>query len=406
MKRYWWLLILLAALLLWLATGWGESVPTIHFSTSRRGTLASTVPTNGVVEPVDWSAATAEIAGVVRTVEVKLGQNVQAGQILVSLDPTSARSDLAAALARQQEAQAETNTLGQGGKAATVAELNDRIAAAGAAVDIAQRIYEADKRLLQQQAATKLQVDTDADALERAKLNLLAARNQKKSSVTTSDQTVAQARLRDAQAAVALAQHRIDLAEIRSPMAGTVYAFDLKVGAYLQPGYPVAKIGNIDRVKVIVYVDEPDLGRVGLGMPVSITSDSRPGQKWWGTVDKLPTEVTALGTRTVGQVSTIVDNPGHELLPGVSVNVTIVSRTVNDALLIPKAALRRLGNTNGVYVLDGKKLAWKQVQTGISDINNVQILSGLQAGQHVADRAIDPSDAEIRNGMRLKPVFN
>nr|MDQ2712551.1 efflux RND transporter periplasmic adaptor subunit [Acidobacteriota bacterium] len=177
-------------------------------------------------------------------------------------------------------------------------------------------------------------------------------------------------------------------------------------GAYLEPGTLVAKIGNIDRVKVVVYVDEPDLGRVGLGMPVSITSDSRPGQKWWGSVDKLPTEVTALGTRTVGEVSTIVDNPRHELLPGVSVNVTVVSKTVKDALIIPKAALRRLGNTNGVYVLDGKKLAWRKVQTGISDIDNVQILSGLQPGEHVADRVIDPSDAEITNGMRLKPLFD
>ncbi len=84
-------------------------------------------------------------------------------------------------------------------------------------------------------------------------------------------------------------------------------------------------------MKVTVYVDEPDLGRVAEGMPVAITWDARPGQKWFGHVDKLPTEVIALGTRAVGEVTTIVDNPSHGLLPGVTVNATIISKVVPDA---------------------------------------------------------------------------
>jgi multidrug efflux pump subunit AcrA (membrane-fusion protein) len=158
-------------------------------------------------------------------------------------------------------------------------------------------------------------------------------------------------------------------------------------------------------VKVVVDVDEPDLGKVDLNMPVSITSDSRPGQTWWGRVDKLPTEVIAVSARTVGQVSTIIDNPGHDLLPGVSVNVTIISKVVKDALAVPKAALRRLGNRDGAYKLAGDVIRWTPVKTGISDINDVQIVSGLQKEDRVADRVVEPSDAEIRNGMRVKPVF-
>jgi RND family efflux transporter MFP subunit len=189
-------------------------------------------------------------------------------------------------------------------------------------------------------------------------------------------------------------------------MSGTVYQFDLKVGAYLQAGDLVALVGNLDEVKVIVYVDEPDLGRVGLGMPVSITWDARPGQTWWGRVDKLPTEVIALGTRTVGEVTTIVENPNHDLLPGVTVNATIVSKVVKDALSIPKAALRLINGTSGVYRLEGKTIAWTPVKPGVSDINNVQILSGLQEGAKVADRVIEPSDAELRNGMQVRAVVD
>jgi HlyD family secretion protein len=405
MRKYWWLLVLPLALLLWWGLGRGESSVVIHFSAAHRANLASTVPTNGKVEPAEWSAARAENSGVVRTVEVQRGQNVHTGQTLVTLDTASARADLAAALAREQEAQTELEILGEGGKASVIADLDDRIRIAQNAVKIAQRIYDSDTRLQQQQAATKLQVQTDSDALQRARLNLIALQNQRKNIVTASDRSVAEAKLHDAKAAVALAQHRLDLGIVKAPMSGTIYEFNLKVGAYLEAGAQVALVGNLDQVKVIVYVDEPDLGRVDLNMPVVITSESRPGQKWTGHVDKLPTEVTSLNTRTVGEVSTVIDNPRHDLLPGVSVDASIISKVVNDALVVPKAALRRSGSADGVYRLEGKVIKWTVVRAGISDINNVQILSGLKDGELVADRIIDPSDAEIRDGMRVKAVF-
>lgn len=405
MKKYWWLLPVLLLLLLWWSFGRGQSAPTIHFVTVRPVTISSTVTTNGKVEPAEWAASRAETAGVVRSIQVQRGDRVQAGQTLVLLDTTSAQADLAAAQARVQEAQTELKTLQQGGKTATVTNLDDRINAAREAVHFAQRTYDSDKRLFARQAATRLQLDTDADALSRAKLNLESLENQKKTIVTASDRNVAEAKLKEAQSALALARHHSDLAVIKAPMSGTVYQFDLKVGAYLEPGRQVALVGNIDQVKVVVDVDEPDLGKVDLNMPVSITSDSRPGQTWWGRVDKLPTEVIAVSARTVGQVSTIIDNPGHDLLPGVSVNVTIISKVVKDALAVPKAALRRLGNRDGAYKLAGDVIRWTPVKTGISDINDVQIVSGLQKEDRVADRVVEPSDAEIRNGMRVKPVF-
>jgi HlyD family secretion protein len=406
MGKYWWLFVLPLALLLWWAFGRGESSVLVDFSPVRRGVLASSVPTNGKVEPAEWSAATAETSGVVRAVDVRLGQNVSAGQTIVTLDTTGARADLAAALARLEQEQTTVKTLAQGGRASIVADLNDRIRTAQAAVDAAQRIYDSDQRLLGQQAATELQVNTDRDALQRAKLNLAALQNQKATAVTGSDRNLAEARVRDAQAAVALARHRVDLGRIAAPISGTIYQFDLKIGAYVTPGYLVALVGKIDQVKVIVYVDEPDLGRVGLGMPVTITSDSRPGQKWSGKVDKLPTQIVPLQSRSVGQVSTIIDNPQHDLLPGVSVDVRIISKVVNDALQAPKAALRRVENAEGVYKLNGRIINWTPVKSGISDINNVQILSGLQEGDNVADRIVDPPDAEIRDGMKVRPVFH
>ncbi|MBV9223641.1 MAG: efflux RND transporter periplasmic adaptor subunit, partial [Acidobacteriaceae bacterium] len=302
MKKYWLLLVLPVLLILWWGLNHRQSSVQVHFATARQARIESAVSTNGKAEPVQWAAARAETAGVVQSILTERGTTVKAGQTLVTLDTTAAQADLAAAQARLQEAQAEVATLGQGGKASQISSLTASVTSAQTAVSVAQRNYETMQRLAAQQAATRLQVQDAKDVLERAKQQLAAFQDQRRTLVTASDKTVAQARVRDAQAAVISAQRRVALGSIRSPIAGTVYQFDLKVGAYLQPGEQVALVGNIDQVKVTVYVDEPDLGRVGEKMPVMITWDARPGQKWWGEVNKLPTQVVALGTRTVGEI--------------------------------------------------------------------------------------------------------
>lgn len=406
MKRTWLLLLLPAALLLWWGLSRRDIAPEIHFSTAVKSTIESTISTNGKVEPAEWAAARTATAGIVSRVSVQKGQKVTQGQPLISLDMRLAQTDLEGALARKEEAQAAASAINQGGKAATVASLNDSLQTAKAAVTVAQRNYDSLQRLLPQQAATKLQVDEAKDALDRAKLQAESIENQRRTLVTPADKSEALARVNDAQAAVDLAEARLQYGVVRAPLSGTLYQFDIKEGAYLPPGELVGLVGRLDRVKVIVYVDEPDLGRVSLGMPVSITWDALPGKKWTGRVDHLPSEVIALGTRTVGEVTTIVDNPDHDLLPGVTVNVIIISSVVKDATSVPKAALRSMHGENGVYKLSGDHIEWAPVKVGASDINNVEVLSGVGAGDKVADRVVDPSDAELKAGMRVKPQFN
>jgi hypothetical protein len=105
----------------------------------------------------------------------------------------------------------------------------------------------------------------------------------------------------------------------------------------------------------------------------------------------------------VGEVTTAIDNPQHDLLPGVSVNAKITTSVAGEALTIPKAALRTLHGVSGVFRLSDGRLVWTPVKTGISDVNNVQVVSGLQKGDEVADRVVSPSDAELLNGIKVKP---
>src|SRR5579884_2624663 len=400
MNKYWLILLLPGALLLWWGLDHDGSGPQIHFDAARYLTIESTVSTNGKVEPAEWAAARAETSGIVRSVYVQRGQTVTAGQVLVTLDTTAAQTDLAAAEAQEQEARAELNALTQGGKAAVLADLNDKIKSAQAALDIARRNYESLQRLYASQAATKVQLEDAKDAVQRASLQLTALEDQRRNLVTASDKTVAEAKLRNAEAAVALARHQIALGTIRAPISGTVYEFDLNVVSYLEPGKEVAFIGRLDQVKVTVYVDEPDLGRVAVGMPVTITWDALPGREWKGAVEKTPTAVIPLGTRQVGEVTCVIDNPDHDLLPGTNVNAEIRSKVAENVLTIPKSAVRRDNGQTGVFLLDGDRVRWRPVTLGVASVARTEV-SGLNQGDSVAL----PSDRPLKNGMLVTAVY-
>ncbi|MBZ5606119.1 MAG: efflux RND transporter periplasmic adaptor subunit, partial [Acidobacteriia bacterium] len=250
-------------------------------------------------------------------------------------------------------------------------------------------------------AATAAEVNDARQRVEQAKLQITAFEERRQALGATADRASAQARLEEAQAAASLADAQIKQSVVRAPVEGTVYQFDLKPGAYLNAGDAVASIGTLDRVRVNVYVDEPDLGRVAKGMPVVITWDARPGQQWEGEVDHTPTQIQALGSRQVGEVVCIIRNPRRELLPGTNVNVEIRSETVDNAIAIPKEAIRTERGQTGVYLLTGNQIQWRQVKLGVANTTRSQVTEGVKDGDAVALY----SDKPLKDAMIVAPVF-
>lgn len=400
MKKLWFLLLIPAALLLWWAFSGKTAIPAVHYAIVRRETIASIVSTNGKLEPIEFAAARAEIGGIVTNVAIQRGQHVKAGQTLVVLDNASERAALDTARAQFETAQAEERTVKQGGKLSLLTDYEGRLQAARLTLSDAERRLESVRRLYAKQASTKEEVVASEAAVASAKQQVQAIENNRKNLVAPSDLSISEAKLQDAKAALDLASHRLAQTTIKAPMAGIAYQFDVRKGAYLEVGALVAMIGNLDQMRVRVYVDEPDLGRVALNLPVDITWDARPGQKWHGRVTQTPTEITALNTRQVGIVTCIIDNPKDELLPGTNIDAAIVSKVVADAISIPKQALQTTAQQTGVWKLNGDTIAWQPVTAGVSNITSVQVKSGLQTG----DRVVLPSDATLTNGTRVKPL--
>jgi HlyD family secretion protein len=398
-----WLAILLvgaAVIVTWAALKRAQP-PEVSFTKTTRETLVSSLNTNGKVEPIEWMPVRAERMGVITRAFVSKGQLVRKGDPLVELDTRVANADLSKAQAAIEEAQAQEQVLTQGGRIAERQQIDADLSRAHLDLDAAQKNYQGLQRLVEKQAATRQELDAARQLVDQLQLRIQSLEKNKGVLVTGIDKDIAKARLQQAQSAATVAQTNLDLSVLRAPMSGTVYDFDLKQGSYVNPGDPIAKVGRLDRVRVTVYVDEPDLGRVHEGELVLITWDALPGHQWKGMVDKVPTQIVPLGTRQVGEVGSVIENPDRDLLPNSNVNAEIEATVVENALAIPKEAIRRQGSDTGVLLLDGDHVVWRKVSLGISNYTKSQALSGLKDGDAVALNL----DKPIQSGSRVQPVF-
>ncbi|MEP6714659.1 MAG: efflux RND transporter periplasmic adaptor subunit [Terriglobia bacterium] len=400
MKRYRWLILVPVAVFGFWVFQKKTEPPRVVFSRPRRQTISNTLSTNGKVEPIEYVDVRAEASGLLSRMLVHQGETVRAGQALAELSQPGLAQDLQAAEARRAQAEAELSTLRGGGRGSDVAEIEGNVTRLRAQRDAAQRNLEALERLQAANAATRFEVDQARQAVADMDVQMQSLGKRRSALVGGGDLASAQARVREAEANVALAKMHLGQNVIHTPIGGIVYSLPARQGVFLNPGDLVGSVGRLDPVRVRVYVDEPDLGRVAVGEAVRITWDALAGKEWLGTVERRPIEVVSLGSRQVGEVLCTIANPNRLLTPGANVNAFVLTHVVDNALTLPKTSVHR-DNGIGVYVLEGDRLKWRNVKTGVSDALRVEVVSGLQDGDAVAE----PSEQALRDGARVTAVI-
>ncbi|MBM3767035.1 MAG: efflux RND transporter periplasmic adaptor subunit [Acidobacteria bacterium] len=358
--------------------------PEVRFTRAKVGTIVDTLVTNGKAEPVSFVSVRATRAGAVATVHARSGKTVAAGQLIVDQDNAEIFAARQGAEARVAQIEAEIRAIEGGGRAADRAEIDGQISRLNVERASIDKELGAVKRLIEKSAATKQEAQALEDKRASIDAHVRALQQRRGVLFTPGDRGILEARLREAKTAVVSANAQLERGTLRAPIGGVVYQMDVKAGAYLNPGDLVANIGDIKRLSVNVYVDEPELGRVALEMPVTITWDGLAGREWTGRVDRLPAQIQALGSRQVGEVVVRIDNEDGSLKPGANVNAAIRSREAAGAIIIPKECLRRdSSGKQGVFVVEGGKLAWRDVKIGVVNITHAQVLTGVQSNDNV-----------------------
>ena len=398
----WMVSLALAVVLLASFMSRDNSIP-VRAASVERGSIRSVISTNGKLEPERDFQAHAPIGTTVKQVLVHEGDAVKQGQLLLQLDDSAARSDVAKAQAQVRAAQADLSAIEHGGNREAVLTLQSELTKAQAERDAAQRNLEAMQRLQQNGAASQGELKAAQDRLNAAVADLNLAQQKQKGRYSPPEISSVQAQKQQAEAAYAAALDVLSKLNIRAPFTGVVYSLPVKQGAYVNPGDPVVQEADFTRVLVRAFVDEPDLGRLAADQKIELTWDAVPGRVWNGTLGAVPAEVKIHGTRNVGEVTSIVDNADLKLLPNVNVGVSIVTAEHNNVLTVPREAIRQDGDRTLVYQINkNNELQRRDIKTSLSNLTKVEVINGLSEHDSVA--LTSTNSKPLKEGTPVKVV--
>ncbi|MEZ5957203.1 MAG: efflux RND transporter periplasmic adaptor subunit [Hyphomonadaceae bacterium] len=279
----------------WMLFGPKDDAEPYRTAAVDRGSITRVVSATGTLEPLVSANVGSTVSGPVQSVSVDFNSQVRAGQELARLDPTPFQQRITQAQAQLAQAQAQ---------AAVANSEYERYAL------LQQRGFASEQLMSQQRAAR----DTARAAVQSAAAQVATARTDLQRSV------------------------------IRSPIDGVVVNRQVNVGQPVASSLQAATLfviaQDLSRLQANITVDEADIGEVSEGQAVRFTVDAFPDREFEGRVS----QVRQQGVAESGVVSyTVVveaDNPGRQLLPGMTANAEIVLEQREEVLRVPNTALR------------------------------------------------------------------
>jgi membrane fusion protein (multidrug efflux system) len=243
-----------------------------------------------------------------------------------------------------------------------------------------------------QVAAAQSETTLNRQRLERAQ------ELQKKNFISEQALDEARENLNASQARLAERQARLDKLVIRAPFDGVAGVRQVSPGAYVNKGQDIARLEGIGTLKVDFRVPELYLRRIAEGQTVAVTVDGYPGERFEGAIYAIEPAVDEQ-TRTV-LLRAKIPNPGVRLKPGMFARVSLALGERPNAMLVPEQAIVPRNDANYVFkVADGKAKLTK-VDLGLRQPGQVQIVSGLEAG----DRVVTDGQLKLRDGAPVAVI--
>lgn len=359
-------LMLIVALAAWAALP--SKNKTYNTITVTRNAIESSVTALGVLQPRRYVDVGAQASGQILKRYVEPGDNVEKGQLLVEIDPSTQQANVDA---------------GRYSIEILKAQLEDQ----RAQHKLADQQYQRQKRLATTGVTRAEEVEIAVAELHSAKARI----------------SMFQAQIRQAEATLRRDEAELGYTKIYAPMSGTVVAIDARVGQTLnaQQQTPlILRIAKLSSMTVWAEVSEADIGKVKAGMQAYFTTLSGDGRRWTSTVRQVlpvppkPLEQMAESSSNQSENGRVVlytvlfdaDNSDRALMAEMTAQIFFVSNSAQNALTIPIAALQSPDTDNGVYqvwVIVNNELEHREIHTGIRNSLSVEVLKGLNEGEHL-----------------------
>lgn len=379
------------------------SAPPLELSAVRldRRDIEVVLATNGRVDALGAVAVHAATEGRIIELAVARGDAVVGGQKLLRLADSGQAAARASARARLAAAQARLAVLKAGLEPGRRAALVAQRAKLVAARKHAARELERLQRLVARGAAPRSDAEAQRHAIDDWDAEVAAIDAQLAARPSPAMQRELEATVQEAAGAVQAADQDLGNLVVRAPRAGTVYSLPVAAGGFVGRGGLIARLAEAGKVRVRIFIDEPDLGRVGLGQEARITADAFPDQTWRCAVSQLATEIVELGPRRIGEIYCTPEDPDGLLVPNLAVAVAVVSDRAEQVLSLPRTALRRRAGEASVWAAADGRAVLRRVEVGLEGAEFVQIRGGLAA----SEVALLPGDIPLEAGQRVRALL-
>ncbi|CCO08170.1 efflux RND transporter periplasmic adaptor subunit [Desulforamulus hydrothermalis] len=315
------------------------------------GQINEKMTLSGTLEALNSADVVAKTAGKVAALYVDVGSTVSAGQTLLTLEAEDLRAAVQAAEANLATAQVN--------------------------YDLSLSKYRRGQELVKSAAVSQWDFEENYEGAYRK----------------------AAAALKSAQAALAQSQARYHETVLKSPINGVVTARNINVGELAGSSGPLFSISNLDKVVVLVNVNEQQVNKFVAGQQVTVRVSAATQNSLTGTVTNIA--MAADPKLKAYPVKIELANKDRQLKPGMFAEV-IWEKATAKTLLVPRQAVVTRDGVTRVFVLEQGVVKERQVHTGPADSQNVAVLSGLRPGEQVIVDNLD----NLQDGLKLSPQTN
>ncbi len=369
--------------------GQGDKAQEVEVTPVKRAQIVQKVNGTGKIQPNTEINISADVSAKITRLDVKEGDHVEKGQLLVELDRQKYLANV-----QSQEANVRS------------AQANARLARDNR--DQAERVYKRARELV----GRKLQSQSDLDAAQTA-FQVESSRYQ--SATDQVQQTIGMLRQ---------AQDDLSKTTIYAPISGTVSDLnkergEIAIGSQFQEDV-IMVVAQLGAMEAVVNVDENDINAIKLGQKAEIEVDALLGEKITGQVSEIASSATvpAAGSavqKTEFEVKIAITINATKLRPGMTASADIVTDTRDNAISVPIQSVTvrtpdQLGKDGKnfkpgkdgfvelVFTIDDGKAVAHQVTTGIQSDNAIEIKSGVKEGQQAVSGSYRAISRDLNNG--------
>ena len=382
--------------------GWFGKEVTIKVATEKVGVnpIIEAVTANGKIQPETEVKISPDVSGEIVELHVKEGDFVQKGTLLFKIKP-------------------EIYISSRDRAAATLNSTKSRLAQVEAQMIQAELAFNRSKKLFEENTISKADFEQAESQYKVAKAEMESAQYSIKSS----------------EASLKEANENLIKTTVYSPMTGTISSLLVEqgervVGANMMTGTEVLRVADLNRMEVVVDVNENDIIRVKLGDTAIVEVDAYLDRDFKGVVTEIANSANTLGTTsdqvTNFKVRILILKESYEDLiseknpspfrPGMSASVDIYTSSKANVMTVPIQAVTTRTDTTItdpaakndirtlVFVSDGTYALARDVTTGIQDNVNIEILSGLTGEEDVIVQPFTAISKKLSDSTRIEVV--